>query len=164
LQICAATSWTFSALGSPKAKAVLLGPIEPVSNGLIEAIRSFPIEHVSPDLLVQQEISRQSPGGMRAIELGRQGSTLPDSILLPLFRRWFWSRKPDAGFLLSLFPATMLHALLLDEWLEARGEALTTCLLPFSGNSVQDCAPQCRILIEHYRSQGLLGRLVAGPA
>jgi len=85
---------------------------------------------------------------------------LTDSILLPLLRKWFWSRKPDAGFVLTLFPATLLHALMLDEWLEARGESLTFCaLLPVRGMRVQDCPPQFSELLAHYQKFGLLGSL-----
>ena len=63
-----------------------------------------------------------------------------------LFRSW--ARKPDAGFLLEGFPATLLQALVFDEWLEARGENLTACLAA-SSHSVNDVAT-------HYRTQGLL--------
>jgi adenylate kinase len=37
-------------------------------------------------------------------------------------RRWYWTRKPDAGFLLLDYPATLLQALVFDEWVEARNE------------------------------------------
>jgi adenylate kinase len=60
-------------------------------------------------------------------------------------RRWFWSRKPDAGFVLADFPATMLQALVLDEWLEARNEQLDAVV----GSEAHPCA-------SHYRSLGLL--------
>ena len=36
-------------------------------------------------------------------------------------RRWFFARKPDAGFVLTQFPATLLQARVFDEWLDARG-------------------------------------------
>ncbi|MBI5770942.1 MAG: hypothetical protein HZA93_24400 [Verrucomicrobia bacterium] len=62
-------------------------------------------------------------------------------------RRWFFARKPDAGFLLTEFPATLLQALVLDEWLEARDEALTAVIAgPGSDESV----------VSHYRTLGLL--------
>jgi adenylate kinase len=61
-------------------------------------------------------------------------------------RKWFWARKPDAGFLLEGFPATLLQALVFDEWLEARGETLTACLAAPS-------APEA--VVTHYRTQGL---------
>jgi adenylate kinase len=95
------------------------------------------LEHVSPALLVQQEISR------------RTRSALPrdlNQLHLALLRKWFWARKPDAGFLLEGFPATMLQALVFDEWLEARDETLTACL-------VAPAAPAD--VVTYYRTQGL---------
>jgi adenylate kinase len=89
----------FSAFASAKAKILLLGPSNPSSTELIAQARSLHLEHVSPALLVQQEISR------------RTRSALPRDVnqfQLALLRKWFWARKPD-------------------EWLEARGEILTAC-------------------------------------
>lgn len=127
----------FSALASAKAKFILLGPVDSLPAGLIAQVRSLNLEHVSPALLVQQEISR------------RTRSALPrdvSQIHLPLLRKWFWARKPDAGFLLEGFPATLLQALVFDEWLEARGENLTACL-------ATPAAPAD--VVTHYRTQGL---------
>lgn len=63
-------------------------------------------------------------------------------------RRWFWARKPDAGFVLTDFPATLLQAKVLDEWLEARGENLTAVILNATNDSHES-------LIEYYRNLGL---------
>ncbi len=82
-------------------------------------------------------------------EISRSGSKPPkgqESLLVAL-RHWFWSRKPDAGFLLTDFPATLLQAQVLDEWLDARSEALDAV---FAGAT----APQT--LIHYYRIHGLL--------
>ena len=127
----------FSAFASAKAKFLLLGPNNPSSTELIAQARSLHLEHVSPALLVQQEISR------------RTRSALPrdvNQLHLPLLRKWFWARKPDAGFLLEGFPATLLQALVFDEWLEARGEILTA-VFASETTSVD--------LVTHYRTQGL---------
>ncbi len=86
---------------------------------------------------MQQEISR------------RTRSALPRDVNqahLALLRKWFWARKPDAGFLLGGFPATLLQALVFDEWLEARGESLTACLATASASAD---------VVTHYRTQGL---------
>ncbi|HEX2861591.1 MAG TPA: nucleoside monophosphate kinase [Lacunisphaera sp.] len=104
-------------------------------------------EHVSPALLVQQEISRRTPLGQQAGQALTRGSAVPDRVHLALLRKWFWARKPDAGFLLEGFPATLLQALVFDEWLEARGENLTACL-------VAPAAPAD--VVTHYRTQGLV--------
>ncbi len=127
----------FSAFASAKAKFLLLGPSNPLPAELIAQARSLHLEHVSPALLVQQEISR------------RTRSALPrdvNQLHLPLLRKWFWARKPDAGFLLEGFPATLLQALVFDEWLEARGEILTAVF-------ASPAAPAD--IVTHYRTQGL---------
>ena len=125
-------SSAFSVFGSPKSKVVLLGPSS-LSADLISEARSFSIEHVSPATLVQQEIS----------PLG----------LLAVFRKWFWGRKPDAGFLLEGFPATLLQAKVFDEWLESRGETLTAVIAASGNPDVQT----------HYRTQGLLLEATLAP-
>ena len=67
--------------------------------------------------------------------------------MLALMRRWFFARKPDAGFVLTEFPATLLQAKVFDEWLEARDEAL---------NGVMVGAGAGDAVVEHYRTLGLL--------
>jgi adenylate kinase len=63
-------------------------------------------------------------------------------------RRWFWTRKPDAGFVLADFPATLLQAKVFDEWLDARGEHLT------AGVVTSECSGALPV-VEHYRNLGL---------
>ena len=96
---------------------------------------------------MQQEISRRTPSGQQAEQALTRGLAVPDQLHLALLRKWFWARKPDAGFLLEGFPATLLQALVFDEWLEARGENLTACLAadPLAADPVAT----------HYRTQGL---------
>jgi adenylate kinase len=66
---------------------------------------------------------------------------------LALMRRWFFARKPDAGFVLTDFPATLLQAKVFDEWLDARDEALNAVFVgPGSPGP----------LVQHYRTLGLL--------
>jgi adenylate kinase len=132
----AATFSLFSLRGDPaKAKLIVLGSERPEWLG---TLRSLNIEHVSPTQLVRSGISRSSQGGQSASELSQ----------LAAVRRWFWTRKPDAGFVLIDFPATLLQAKVFDEWLDARGEHLTACLL----TSMEDSASS---LAEHYRTHGL---------
>ncbi len=94
-----------------------------------------------------QEISRQTPAGAQARRAQEKGQPLPDQTVLSVLRRWFWTRKPDAGFLLSDFPATLLQALVFDEWLDARGTRLT-------GVVIADEAGVASDLIDHYRTLG----------
>jgi len=129
-----------------KAKIILLGLSGPHFTGLINQGRSLNLEHVSPALLVQQEISRRTPSGQQAEQAITRGSAVPDRIHLALLRKWFWARKPDAGFLLEGFPATLLQALVFDEWLEARGENLTACFAATSASAD---------VVTYYRTQGL---------
>ena len=137
-----------STFASAKAKFLLLGPSGPHFAGLLLQGRSLNLEHVSPGSLVQQEISRRTPHGQSAGAAITRGSAVPDQLHLAILRKWFWARKPDAGFLLEGYPATLLQALVFDEWLEARGETLTACFAadPLSADFV----------VTHYRTQGLL--------
>ena len=141
-------SSAFSALAPAKAKIILLGPSGPHFAGWINQGRSLNLEHVSPALLVQQEISRRTPPGQPAAPAITRGPAAPDQLRLALLRKWFWARKPDAGYLLEGFPATLLQALVFDEWLEARGETLTAC---FAAD-----LPSADPVLTHYRTQGLL--------
>lgn len=103
---------------------------------LAKQLRSLNLEHVSPAALPVAEISRR-PATAVATE----------AAAVARLRRWFFARKPDAGFVLSDFPATLLQALLLDEWLDARGEALNGVI---AGSSADPS------VVVHYRTLGLL--------
>jgi len=110
-------------------------------------LRSLNIEHVSPAELIRLEISRGSPLGQTAERAIRQESPLADETLIAVMRRWFWARKPDAGFALTGFPATLLQAKVFDEWIEARDENL---------HGVFAAADSNESLVDHYRTLGLL--------
>ena len=129
-------------------KLLYFGAASPLPAGLAAEARSLKIEHVSPEALVHQEICRRTPLGRQALQARQHGAAVPDQTLLAILRKWFWARKPDAGFLLEGFPATLLHARLFDEWLEAREEALTGCL--WAGPAANPA------VLEHYRTLGLL--------
>lgn len=141
-----ATLATFSLRGDPtKAKLLVLGS---AGVALADRIRSLNLEHVSPIPLVRSEISRQTPLGRQAAPALARGLAVPTETLLAVLRRWFWSRKPDAGFVLADFPATLLQAKVFDEWLEARGENLTAVILDAPAAVPAD-------VVSHYRTQGL---------
>ena len=66
--------------------------------------------------------------------------------VLALTRRWFFARKPDAGFVLADFPATLLQAKVFDEWLDARDEGL---------DAVRAGPGAPADVVAHYRGLGL---------
>ena len=138
----------FSSFGpAAQQKFLLLGSTQPPLGGFLNRLRSLNIEHVSSADLIEREISRGSSLGQLAERTIRQKSLLPDETFIALVRRWFWSRKPDAGFALTGFPATLLQAKVLDEWLDARDENLSGAI---------KCADSSPSLVEHYRALGLL--------
>ena len=131
-------SGLFSRFGPPaKTKLLLLGSPDFRSENLMNQVRSLNLEHVSPATLMRSEISRRS----------RSAGT-DEATTLALLRRWFFARKPDAGFVLTDFPATLLQALVFDEWLDARDEALSAAVVAGPGS------PES--VVAHYRSLGLL--------
>jgi len=133
----AAINDLFSRFGLPsKARILLLGSPDFRSENLMNQVRSLNLEHVSPAKLMRSEISRRA---------GSSGTD--EAITLALMRRWFFARKPDAGFVLTDFPATLLQAQVFDEWLDARDESLSGVVAGAGSNeSVR----------EHYRTLGLL--------
>lgn len=138
----------FSSFGSPaQQKFLLLGSTQLSFGSWLNQLRSLNIEHVSLVDLIQREISRGSSLGQKAERTFRQESLLADETLIAIMRRWFWSRKPDAGFALTGFPATLLQAQVFDEWLDARDENL---------HCVFAATDAAKPLVKHYRTLGLL--------
>lgn len=95
---------------------------------------------------MRQEISRCASASAD----GSRGKLPSDKAVVASMRRWFFARKPDAGFALSGFPATLLQAKLFDEWLDARDEDLDAVIAP--GDADESVAH----VVEHYRTLGLL--------
>ena len=127
----------FSLSGAPaQTKLLLLGSMDVRTEEMMNRARSLQIEHVSPAGLMRRGISRS-----RGTPDGNEAS------ILAHMRRWFFARKPDAGFVLTDFPATLLQAQVFDEWLDARGEEISAAV---AGNG----APAH--VVEHYRTLGLL--------
>jgi adenylate kinase len=131
----------FSTFGAgAKTKILLLGSIDFRTEELMNRARSLQLEHVSPAGLLRRGISRTGGPAAGQDDLARM-------------RRWFFARKPDAGFVLTDFPATLLQAQVFDQWLDARDEEITAAV---AGPGAP--AP----VIEHYRTFGLLHE--AGPS
>ena len=128
----------FTRFGPPaKTKFLLLGSPDFHSENLMNRVRSLNLEHVSPARMKGPEISRRLAS-----------ATAEEANKLALMRRWFFARKPDAGFVLTDFPATLLQALVLDEWLDARDEALSAVVVAGPGSNES--------VVSHYRTLGLL--------
>src|SRR5476651_2654017 len=128
----AAINDLFSRFGvSAKTKLLILGSADSLPETILHRVRSLNLEHVSPTGLMRGEISR------------RRASGSADEAALALMRRWYFTRKPDAGFVLTDFPATLLQAMVFDEWLDARDEALDAVL---AGSATQALAP----VVQHY--------------
>jgi adenylate kinase len=138
----------FSRIGdSASSKLLILGSLSDTTVHLVNRIRSLNLEHVSPSALIAQEISRRTALGQQAERASKAGKPVSDETLISIMRRWFWARKPDAGFVLTDFPATLLQARVFDEWLDARGEALDAVLTDHGSTTP---------LIDYYRAHGLL--------
>ena len=120
-----------------RSKLLLLGSSVFHSENLMNRVRSLNLEHVSPARMKGPEISRR-PASAAAEEANK----------LALMRRWFFARKPDAGFVLTDFPATLLQAKVFDEWLDARDEALSAVIHAGPGSNES--------VVQHYRTLGLL--------
>lgn len=119
-----------------KTKFLILGSLDSEHEAIMNRVRSLNLEHVSPAALGAAEISRRPTSIVT-----REETTFA------LMRRWFFARKPDAGFVLTGFPATLLQAKVLDEWLEARNEALDAV---WCGSDTTES------LVQHYCTLGLL--------
>lgn len=128
----------FSRFGlTAKTKLLVLGSGDSLPESALNQIRSLNLEHVSSAGLMQREISRRRAPGAA------------DEAALAPWRRWFFARKPDAGFVLTDFPATLLQAMVFDEWLDARDETLNAVF-------VAEASPALAPVILHYRTLGLL--------
>ena len=138
------TSTLFSSQSEKiERKILLLGSVVLPEGKLPSWLRSLnTIEHVSPSDLIGVEISRGTDPKSVCMAKAVAGKTI-----IAAMRRWFFTRKPDAGFVLKGFPATLLQARLFDEWLDARGENL---------DAVIPLADAEKYVVEHYRTLGLL--------
>lgn len=120
---------TFSPLAALHAKLILVGPPGALHRRVLDSICSLKeTEHVSAEDLFRDEIERGTPSGQQCARAKAAGRTMSDEIANAVVRRWFWSRKSTRGFALSGFPANRAQAVVFDEWLENRDEALTGCI------------------------------------
>jgi hypothetical protein len=123
---------------------------------LLEFLRSLTIEHVLFSDLIQNERDRRAPSGLAFEKAKRSGVSASDEISIAVARKWFWSRKNGCGFVLEGFPRNLTQALVLDEWLEARGETLDQ-VIHLVGTSVSD--RETDLVAEYFERQSILVRV-----
>jgi adenylate kinase len=85
--------------------------------------------------LIADEMARKTPSGVVCKKVIHAGDPIPDEVVLGLARRQFWSRRASRGFVAEGFPFTVAQAMVFDEWLDGRDEALTACVLLEQGES-----------------------------
>lgn len=120
---------TFSPLEALHAKLILVGPPGALHRRVLDSICSLKeTEHVSAEDLFREEIERGTPLGQQCARAKAARRAASDEVASAVLRRWFWSRKSTRGFALSGFPENRGQAVVLDEWLENRDEALTGCI------------------------------------
>ena len=124
-----ANSVPFSPFAVARARTVTLGAPEARLRRIIDSVRSLKDpDHFSIARLISEEVARKTPSGIVCEKSTRAGLPVPDDVILELARHWFWSRKASRGFLAEGFPSTVGQAIVFDEWLDARDEALTACV------------------------------------
>ncbi len=119
----------FSPLEALHAKLILVGPPGALHRRVLDSICSLKeTEHVSAEDRFREEIERGTPLGQQCARAKAARRAVSDEVANAVLRRWFWSRKSTRGFALSGFPENRGQAVVLDEWLENRDEALTGCI------------------------------------
>ena len=97
-----------------KLKFTFLDSLDFPLGKMLNQSRSLHIEHVSPSGPIGREISPRS---------GFTG--VPKAATFAFVRRWLAARKPDAGFVFTDVPATLLQALMFDARRDGREENLS---------------------------------------
>jgi adenylate kinase len=124
-----ANSVTFSPFAIALTKLVIMGPRGAMHRRVSDAARSLKeTEVVAVEDLYRGEMMRNTPLGVISGKALSSARAVPDEVAIAIVRRWFWSRKSTRGFVLTGFPASTAQALVFDEWLDNRDEALTACV------------------------------------
>ncbi len=85
----------------------------------------FNLRHISTGELLRGEIAAGTPLGLKAKALIDDGNLVPDEVVEGMIEDKFNTVTGVDGFLLDGFPRTEAQAVVLDELLERRGEALS---------------------------------------
>jgi adenylate kinase len=157
------TSVALSPLATTHLRLVLLGANGALSRRVIDPVCSLHhCENVSADALLSQEIDGRTALGSAAARARAAGRPVTDETMLAVMRRWFWSRKNGRGFVLSGFPASVVQAMVFDQWLDERDDSLTACLwLDETGTSTAANEVGENRVAAYYRERGLLFHIAA---
>ena len=99
-----------------KTRIVLLGPPASGKGTQAEKIKArFGLESVSPGAMLREELRLQTPLGIEADRLTRNGSMVPDSTVVELVGHWLTVHP--GGFVFDGFPRTLVQAEALEKML-----------------------------------------------
>jgi adenylate kinase len=75
----------------------------------------FGLKHFSSGEVLRSEIDRSSPLGQKALSNVRQGSLVPDELVIELFESFLNTNRSARGFVLDGYPRTLQQAIALDK-------------------------------------------------
>jgi len=87
--------------------------------------KNFELEYVATGSMLDAEISRQTPLGIKILALYESGALVPDEIVVPLIERKLEQSKDVHGFIFKGFPRTLVQSYILDGLLRKRGMNIT---------------------------------------
>ncbi|MEI6561165.1 MAG: nucleoside monophosphate kinase [Verrucomicrobiota bacterium] len=110
-----------------KTRIVLLGPPASGKGTQAEFIkRRYGIASASPGAMLRDEMRRGTPLGLEADRMTRDGSMVPDAMVIQLVGNWLSAHS--TGFVFDGFPRTVAQADALDQMLSERQSALDAVL------------------------------------
>lgn len=110
-----------------KTRIVLLGPPASGKGTQAERIKArFGLDTVSPGAMLREELRLQTPLGIEADRLTRNGSMVPDATVIELVAHWLTSHP--GGFVFDGFPRTLVQADALEKMLFQQHSALDRVL------------------------------------
>src|ERR671925_150878 len=78
----------------------------------------FGLKHFSSGEELRSEIDRGTPLGQKTLIYVRQGSLVPDELVIELFESYLGANSSARGFVLDGYPRTLQQAIALDKMIE----------------------------------------------